>query len=93
MYNIKIDYMRNHFNFLTGGKIFTKIKKKKMKRQTLQNCEISKNYLRPLWYRSQRVNFEIILILTSPEHCVVSSTTGATKFKITYIKLCVPVVT
>ena len=92
MYNIKIDYMKNHFNFLTGGKIFTKIKKK-MKRQTLQNCEISKNYLRPLWYDSQRVNFEIILILTSPEHCVVSSTTGATNFKIAYIKLYVPVVT
>lgn len=54
--------MRNHFNFLTGGKILTKIKKKK-KLQTLQNCEISKNYLRPLWYGSQRVNFEIILIL------------------------------
>ena len=63
MYNIKIDYMRNHFNFLTGGKILTKIKKKKKKLQTLQNCEISKNYLRPLWYGSQRVNFEIILIL------------------------------
>ena len=72
---------------------FSQKLKKKMKRQTLQNCEISKNYLRPLWYRSERVNFEIILILTSPEHCVVSSTTGATKFKITYIKLCVPVVT
>ena len=54
--------MRNHFNFLTGGKIFTKIKKK-IKLQTLQNCETSKNYLRPLWYGSQRVNFEIILIL------------------------------
>ena len=55
--------MRNHFNFLTGGKILTKIKKKKKKLQTLQNCEISKSYLRPLWYGSQRVNFEIILIL------------------------------
>ena len=39
------------------------------------------------------INCEINLILTWSENCVVSSATGATKFKITDAKLYVPVVT
>ena len=37
-------------------------------------------------------NYEINLILTCSEDCVISSATGATKFKITDTKLYVPVV-
>ena len=39
------------------------------------------------------INCEINLILTWSEDCVISSATGATKFKITDTKLYVPVVT
>ena len=39
------------------------------------------------------INCEINLILTWSEDCVISSATGATKFKITNTKLCVPAVT
>ena len=39
------------------------------------------------------INCEINLILTWSENCVISSATGATKFKITDTKLYVPVVT
>ena len=39
------------------------------------------------------INCEINLILTWSEDCVISSATGATKFKITDTKLDVPVVT
>ena len=39
------------------------------------------------------INCEISLILTWSEDCVISSVTGATKFKITDTKLSVPVVT
>ena len=39
------------------------------------------------------INCEIIVILTLSEDCVISSVTGATKFKIIDTKLCVPVVT
>ena len=39
------------------------------------------------------ISCEIILILTLSEDCVISSVTGATKFKIIDTKLCVPVVT
>ena len=39
------------------------------------------------------INCEINLILTWSEDCIISSTTGATKFKITDIKLYLPVVT
>ena len=39
------------------------------------------------------INCEINLILTWSEDCVISSATGATKFKITDAKLYVPVVT
>ena len=73
MYNIKIDYMRNHLNFfllnsftkfpakfLTGGIIFEKLFGKYLIiREILQTCEISKNYLKPLWRGSQRVNISL----------------------------------
>ena len=39
------------------------------------------------------INCEISLILTWSEDCVISSTNGETKFKITDTKLSVPVVT
>ena len=39
------------------------------------------------------INCEINLILTWSEGCVISSATGATKFKIRTRKVCVPVVT
>ena len=39
------------------------------------------------------INCEINLILTWSEDCVISSTNGETKFKITDTKLSVPVVT
>ena len=39
------------------------------------------------------INCKINLVLTWSEDCVVSSATGATKFKITDTKLCFPVVT
>ena len=39
------------------------------------------------------INCEINLILTWSEDCVISSATGATKFKITDTKLYVPIVT
>ena len=74
MYDIKADYMRNHFNsFLLSffplptsrtpvsrlnsvgkslGKIFGKFLIKT--RQILQECEISKYYLKPLWLCSKR---------------------------------------
>ena len=39
------------------------------------------------------INCEINLILTWSEDCVISSATGATKFKITNTKLYVPVLT
>ena len=39
------------------------------------------------------INCEINLILTWSEDCVISSATGATKFKITDTKLHVPAVT
>ena len=39
------------------------------------------------------INCEINLILTWSEDCVISSATGATKFKITDTKLDVPVLT
>ena len=38
------------------------------------------------------INFEINLILTWSEDCVISSATGETKFKITNTKLYVPIV-
>ena len=39
------------------------------------------------------INWEINLILTWSENCVISSTTGKAKFAITDTKLYVPVVT
>ena len=39
------------------------------------------------------INYEINLILSWSEDCVISSVTGETKFKITDTKLYVPVVT
>ena len=52
-------------------------------------------YLRNFWRTLEMpsVNCEINLILTWSEDCVISSATGATKFKITDTKLDVPVVT
>ena len=51
-------------------------------------------YLRNFWttLEMQLINCEINLILTWSEDCVISSATGATKFKITDTKLYVPVV-
>ena len=39
------------------------------------------------------INCEVELILTWSKDCVISSTTGETKFKITETKLYIPVVT
>ena len=39
------------------------------------------------------INFEVNLILTCSKDCVISSTTGETKFKISGTKLFVPIVT
>ena len=39
------------------------------------------------------INFEVNLILTWSKNCVISSTTGERKFKITGTKLFVPIVT
>ena len=51
-------------------------------------------YLSNFWttLEMQLINCEINLILTWSEDCVISSATGATKFKITDTKLYVPVV-
>ena len=51
-------------------------------------------YLSNFWTTLEMplINCEINLILTWPEDCVISSATGATKFKITDTKLYVPVV-
>ena len=52
-------------------------------------------YLSNFWrtLKMPLVNCEINLILTWSEDCVISSTTGETKFKITDTKIYVPVVT
>ena len=52
-------------------------------------------YLSNFWRTLEMslINCEINLILTWSEDCVISSATGATKFKITDAKLHVPVVT
>ena len=46
---------------MTGGEFFVKIFGKYLIiRQILQTCEVPKNYLKPLWFGSQRVELRRI---------------------------------
>ena len=62
-----------------------------------KNVEIAVplKYLSNFWRTIEMplINFEVNLILTWSKNCVISSTTGERKFKITGTKLFVPIVT